>query len=63
MKCSKCGSENMKVWIVVGMYIAPEDYMKLTKKAITKKTTEIWSMDDERTKFICNDCHYTIKEF
>lgn len=32
MKCPKCGSENMKAWVEVCMYIDINDYGKLTKK-------------------------------
>jgi hypothetical protein len=59
MECPKCGSENMRVWVEVCMYIDPSDYGKLTKKAIAKKTTEIWAMNDNKTTFICKDCCYS----
>jgi len=43
MKCVKCGSHNVKVGVNVFMYIAPEDVHLLTKQAIHKKSTELWS--------------------
>jgi predicted RNA-binding Zn-ribbon protein involved in translation (DUF1610 family) len=59
--CKNCGNDHLKVWISVQMYIDDSDYMRLTKKAIAKKTTEIWSMDDDRTVFICPKCGWTSK--
>ena len=59
MKCSKCGSENIRISVEVGMYIDPNDYGKLTKKAIAKKTTEILSVNDNRTTIVCKDCCYS----
>jgi ribosomal protein L40E len=59
MKCEKCGSNKIRVWIEVQMYIDFEDYGKLSKRVIAKKSTEIWSMNDNKTKFICAECGYT----
>lgn len=61
MKCPKCGSERLRVFIDVQMYIDFEDYHNLTKKAIAKKTTEIYSMDDSKSSFLCKDCQWHYK--
>ncbi|SNS20938.1 hypothetical protein SAMN05446037_100633 [Anaerovirgula multivorans] len=59
MKCDKCGSENIRVWVKVCMYIDSRDYGRLTKKVIAKSTTELWAVDDDKTKFVCGGCNFT----
>lgn len=61
MRCKNCNSSYLRVWIDIQLYIDVEDYHHLTKKAIAKRTTEIWSMDDAKTVFICKDCQWTSK--
>lgn len=56
MRCTKCGSENIKVGVSVFMYISPEHAHKLTKKALQKSTTELWSANWEKAQIICIDC-------
>lgn len=58
MECTKCGSKNIRVWVEIGMYIDPKDLGKINKKIILKKTTELWSMDYKKVKFICLECCY-----
>lgn len=55
--CERCNSYNIKAFIHVQMYIdANQDMYKLTKKAIAKKSTELWSADWGKTSFVCQDC-------
>lgn len=58
MKCTKCGSENVRVGVNVFMYIAPEDVHKLTKKALQKKTTELWAANWDKAQIVCAECNY-----
>jgi len=58
MKCVKCGSKNVRVGVNVFMYIAPEDVHKLTKKALQKKSTELWSASWDKAQIVCVDCNY-----
>jgi len=40
------------------MYIAPEDAHRLTKKALQKKTTELWAASWDKAQVVCRDCNY-----
>lgn len=55
--CKCCNSSNIKAFIHVQMSIDANQHMyKLTKKAIAKKSTELWSADWAKTSFVCQDC-------
>ena len=58
LRCPKCLSENVRVGVNVFMYIAPEDVHKLTKKALQKKTTELWAASWDKAQLVCGDCGY-----
>lgn len=58
MICPKCGSTDMKAWVPVEMYVDADDYPKITKKVIAKKTTELWSVNHDRVNFVCRKCCY-----
>ena len=59
MICPKCGGPQIRAFIHVQMYIDASDNMHLTKKVITKKTTEIWSQSHDKTSYVCMDCGWT----
>ena len=61
MKCPKCGNEEIKAFITVQLYIDANDNNHLTKKVISKKSTEIWSQSHDRTVFTCTNpnCCYS----
>lgn len=59
MKCNKCGSEHIRALIHPIMYINAQDMYKLTKEVISKKTTELWAVDWDKTSFVCSECGYT----
>lgn len=40
------------------MYIDINDMYKFTKKVISKKTTELWAVDWDKTSFVCSECGY-----
>ena len=56
MICIKCGSKNIRVGVSAFMYISPEDAHRLTKKAIQKKTTDLWSANWDTAQIVCRDC-------
>ena len=56
MECPKCGSKNIRVGVSVFMYVSPKEAHRLTKKAIQKKTTELWGADWDKARIVCRDC-------
>lgn len=58
LHCLKCKSKNIKVGVNVFMYIDSEDIRRLTKKALQKKTTELWGASWDKAQVLCCDCGY-----
>jgi hypothetical protein len=57
IKCQCCNSTKIKALVSVEMYIdANKHYRKLSKKAISEKSTEIWGADWSKTSFVCQEC-------
>lgn len=56
MTCAICGSKNIRFCVNVGMYIDAENFGNITKRVISKKSTELWSADYK--SYICKDCGY-----
>lgn len=59
MKCKNCGSTHIRAYVKVSMYIDTNDMYRFTKKVISKKTTELWAVDWDKTSFVCSECGYT----
>ena len=58
MTCKKCGSNKIKVGINLFLYVDYEDHCKITKKVLSKKSTELWAKFNEKDSFICKTCNF-----
>ena len=56
MKCANCGSEDIRAFITIQMYIDAKDNNHLNKKVIAKKSSEIWYQLHDKTSYTCKSC-------